>query len=66
MESHRYGSQCRATTVVSIEVTGEARAAMVAARIIKHSQWVEVTPLPDDLFEITVKKENARLLDESV
>lgn len=66
MESNRFGSQCRDTTVVSIEVTGEDRAAMLAARIIKHSQWVEVTPLPDDLFEITVKKENARLLSEHV
>jgi len=34
----------------------------VCTRLVSSSQWFSVLPLPDDLWEITVKEENeARL-----
>lgn len=46
----------------SITLCGEARAKAVCSLLIISSQWFSVLPLPDDLWEITVKEENeARL-----
>ena len=42
--------------------TSMTSAVGVVARLINHSQWFVVTPLPDDLWDITVKVENKRLL----
>ena len=42
----------------SVTLCGEARAMEVAIRLVSASQWFSVLPLPDDHWEITVKKEN--------
>lgn len=34
----------------------------VAAALVSKSQWFEITPLPDDIWRITVKEENGKLL----
>ena len=31
--------------------------------LLEHSQWFEVTPLPDDEYEVAVKEENEQFLD---
>jgi hypothetical protein len=38
----------------------------VAVMLIRRSQWFEVTPLPDDVYEFAVKAENAALLRQLV
>jgi len=46
----------------SVTLCGESRAKAISSRLIGASQWFSVLPLPDDLWEITVKEENeARL-----
>jgi hypothetical protein len=46
----------------SITLASESRTMAVCRQLIIFSQWFSVLPLPDDLWEITVKEENeARL-----
>lgn len=40
----------------------QPEAVAVALNILNASQWVEVTPLPDDEWAVTTKPENRRLL----
>ena len=47
----------------SLKVLGEAWAGQVACGLIFHAQWFQVTPLPDDEWEFTVKEENAHFLE---
>lgn len=43
---------------------GETATIAVVAHIIRASQWVQVTPLPDGLYEVEVKEENKNLLPQ--
>ena len=44
-------------------VQGALASLIVAGKIIYESQWFEFTPLPDDIYEFTVKEENRGVLD---
>lgn len=46
-------------------VSSEAEARMVVGLLITASQWLEVTPLPDDQWRLAVKAENRRMLRAS-
>lgn len=52
------------TKTISMIVTGESATRTVALELIRQSQWFEIEPLPDDKFEITVKAENERVLQD--
>jgi hypothetical protein len=39
----------------STRISGELLAASVAASLVRASQWFELTPLPDDQFDLTYK-----------
>lgn len=48
--------------VYSTTFYGEDFAARVVGELVHHSQWFELTPLPDDYWEVIVKEENRSLL----
>lgn len=41
-------------------------ASRVTSKLIRRSQWFQVTPLPDGMYEIAVKIENAVFLDQMI
>lgn len=45
-------------------IAGEKRLRAFVSLLIDASQWFVVTPLPDDLWQIEVKIENATMLVE--
>lgn len=51
-----------AFTTVATTVAGEKRLRAIVMLLISESQFFAVTPLPDDLWRLEVKVENARLL----
>lgn len=44
-------------------VKSEADCRLVITQLMECSQWFAITPLPDDCWRITVKSENAVLLN---
>ena len=45
-----------------IEVLGIHQVKQLCQRLIDFSQWFTVMPLPDDVWEIEIKKENLNLV----
>jgi hypothetical protein len=48
---------------VSKQFTGATTVSFVLGALVEMSQWFEVTPLPDDVWEVAVKAENKHVLD---
>lgn len=50
--------------VISGQVESALDAKALAMGLISRSQWFAVEPQPDDIWEFTVKRENANLLSK--
>jgi hypothetical protein len=45
-----------------VQLQGAASAQFIAHNLIAGSCWFEVTPLPDDVYEVVVKPDAAQVL----
>ena len=49
-----------------MEVSGTAAAKLVAAELAGRSMWFACEPMPDDVFEFTVRKEAHAYLKQAI
>lgn len=42
----------------AVEVNSEGHALLLCSALLKASQWFQITPFPDGLWEVRVKEEN--------
>lgn len=49
-----------------MEVSGTEAAKLVAAELVRKSMWFACEPMPDDVFEFTVKEEALGYLKQAI
>jgi hypothetical protein len=49
-----------------MEVPGTEAAKLVAAELVRESMWFACEPMPDDVFEFTVKEEALGFLKQVI
>lgn len=50
----------------TVTLSGEKMAMGVVSRLVQASQWFTFEPMPDEDYEISVKAENKRMLDQLI